>query len=279
MAVDFARTAHILAVHGVQTGKDEDIDADQKIQKLVKKNLELSHLTREFEVSQYLYEGINDKAQAFYKTLAKIVLSGVPLAGTALSTTIDLVGDVVTAAEDTSTAGKIRKGLREQVLSSYDAGHQLVIVSHSLGTLYALDVVSELIRDDNFFLGDDRNSWPIQGLVTMGSPLGLELDVLGAKIFERRQINPVERAQFEVFPWHNFYNSKDPIVSGNVFGSPVTIVGAGGPVERRYGVEAGASGWLLQGHRVMSGKQWLLAHVAYWHNPRVGGKLVDLLWG
>jgi hypothetical protein len=279
MTIDWTKPAHILAVHGVQTGKDGDIDADEKIRKLVHKNLKLSHLERDFEVSQYLYEGINDDAQRFYKLIAKAVLSSQPLAGAALSLAIDLVGDVVTAAADTSTAYEIRKGLRQAILRSYEAGHQLVIVSHSLGTIYSLDVVSELIRDANLFVGDNRDTWPVQGLMTMGSPLGLEIGLGPVTVFDRRAVERVAGADFEVFAWHNYFNALDPIVSGSVFGRPVEVVGARGPVERRYGDETGAKQWLLQGHRITSGKQWLLAHVAYWKNPKVGGKIVDILWG
>jgi hypothetical protein len=206
-------------------------------------------------------------------------LSGEPLAGRALSLAIDLVGDVVTAVADTSTAHEIRAGLRDSILQSYEAGHQLVIVSHSLGTIYSLDVVSELMRDTNLFVGDNRETWPIQGLITMGSPLGLKIDLGPVEIFDRRTIERVDGADFEVFPWHNYFNALDPVVSGNVFGAPVKVVGAMGPVEHRYGEETGAAQWLLQGHRITSGKQWLLAHVAYWKNPKIGGKIVDLLWG
>ena len=113
----------------------------------------------------------------------------------------------------------------------------------------------------------------------MGSPLGLDIDVADTKIFEKRTIESVPGAQFEVFPWHNFYNRLDPIVSGNIFGSPVEIKGSNGPVEQRYGADTMASQWLLHGHVITSGKQWLLAHTAYWKNPKIGNRIVDMLWG
>jgi hypothetical protein len=279
MAIDWTKPAHILAVHGVQTAAADDIESDEKIQKLVERNLRLSHLQRDYQISQYVYENINDKAQRFHKLIAEAILSGQPLAGPALSKVIDLVGDVVIAASAGSTAHKIRDGLREQILESHEAGHQLLLIAHSLGTVYALDVVSELMRSDGLFEGDDRETWPIQGLITMGSPLGLDIDLGPVRIFDRRDVEPVAGAEFEVFPWHNYFNALDPIVSGNAFGAPMKVSGARGPVERRYGDETDAAHWLLQGHRITSGKQWLLAHVAYWKNARIGGKIVDLLWG
>lgn len=272
MSVDFKKKAHILAVHGVQLGDDESIKSDEQVRKLVKKSLSRSHLERQFEVSGFFYEDINDEAQRFYSKIASAISSGNPLVGRALKAVIDIVGDVVTAARNTSTARKIRSKLRKQILDSYKAGHQLVLVAHSLGTIYSLDAINELIRSEEYFDGDNRNTWPAQGLITMGSPLGL-------KLFEKRKIEPVPNAEYEVLPWHNYFNRLDPVVSGNVFGAPVEVQGAKGPVEKRYGDDTRAAQWLLQGHKVTSGKQWLLAHTAYWKNPKIGDRLVDMLWG
>ena len=279
MSVDFRKEAHILAVHGVQLGEDESIQCEELIRKLVTKSLAQSHLEREFEVFGFFYEDINDQAQKFYKAIASAVSSSIPLAGSALKAVIDIAGDVVTASKGTSTAKKIRNKLKKQILRSYKDGHQLVVISHSLGTIYALDVINELIGKEEYFDGDDRNTWPVQGLITMGSPLGLEIEILGATLFEKRQIEPIDKAEFEVFPWHNYFNRLDPIVSGRVFGAPLKVKGAKGPVEHRYGEDTKAAQWLLQGHAVTSGKQWLLAHTTYWKNPKVGDRLVDIIWG
>jgi hypothetical protein len=279
MSVDFRKDAHILAVHGVQLGEDESIKSEEAVRKIVAKSLSRSHLEREFEVFGFFYEDINDQAQKFYKAIALAVSSGIPLAGSALKAVIDIAGDVVTAAKNTSTAKKIRNNLRKRILRSYKDGHQLVVISHSLGTIYALDVINELIGKEEYFEGDDRNTWPVQGLITMGSPLGLEIETLGATLFEKRKIEPVANAEFEVFPWHNYFNRLDPIVSGRVFGAPLKVKGAKGPVEHRYGEDTKGAQWLLQGHAVTSGKQWLLAHTTYWKNPKIGDRLVDLLWG
>jgi hypothetical protein len=279
MPVDFKKDAHILAVHGVQLGDDESIKSDELIRKLVTKSLSRSHLERQYEVFGFFYEDINDEAQKFYSKIASAISSGNPLVGIALKAVIDIVGDVVTAARSTSTAKTIRAKLRKEILKSYKLGHQLIVVSHSLGTIYALDAINELIRKKAYFDGDDRNSWPVQGLITMGSPLGLDIDISGTKLFEKRKIEPLANAEFEVFPWHNYFNPLDPIVSGNVFGSPIKVKGAKGPVEKRYGEDTKTAQWLLQGQKVTSGKQWLLAHTTYWKNPKIGDRLVDILWG
>ena len=136
----------------------------------------------------FFYEDINDEAQEFYKKIATAISRGKPLARKVLTSVVDVAGDVVTAARNTSTARKIRNKLRKKILESYNQGHRLLLVSHSLGTIYALDAVCELMRKDGLFQGDDRSTWPVQGLVTMGSPLGLDLDIAGTKIFEKRNI-------------------------------------------------------------------------------------------
>jgi hypothetical protein len=279
MPVDFTKEPHILAVHGVQLDKNSDIESASQIQKLVKRSLDKKHVDLDFLVKDYLYEDMNDDAQSVYQLIARAITSGNAIAREALEAAIDLIGDVIIAARDTSTAARIRRGLKDKIIESYNTGNQLVVVAHSLGTIYCLDAISELMNDPNYFIGDDSRTWPVQGYITMGSPLGLEIDVLGTTIFEKRDITPLAGANFRLFPWHNYYNRLDPIVSGNVFGAPITIRGSKGPVEKRYGADIQQVNWLLQGHAVTSGKQWLLAHTAYWKNSKIGDKITDMLWG
>lgn len=279
MSVDFTKKPHILVVHGVQLGENNDIESAQQIEKLVKRSLSKKHIDRDLLVKDYLYEDMNDDAQAIYQLIGKAITSGNPIARNILEGAIDVVGDVITAANNTSTAASVRQGLKNKILESYNTGNQLVIVAHSLGTIYTLDVITELMNDANYFNGDDSRTWPVQGYVTMGSPLGLDINILNTTIFEKRTIASLSGANYRLFPWHNYYNRLDPVVSGNVFGSPVDIRGSKGPVERRYGADIQQANWLLQGHAITSGKQWLLAHISYWKNSKIGDKLTDMLWG
>ena len=280
MPIDFKKPADILVVHGVQTSEDGKIESDKQIGQLVQRALNESHIIdKEFDVRGFFYEDINDKAQEFYQLIGKALTAGQPLAGKALETVIDLVGDVVTAAKNTSTAQKIRNQLRKEILKSYAKGRQLLLVAHSLGTVYSLDAITELIDDGRHFKGDKIDTWPVQGLVTMGSPLGLGLEFAGVKVFEKRAIRSVPGAGFAIFPWHNYYNPLDPIVSGSVFGVPTAVEGSQGPVERRYGPDLLNTNWKLKGHAVTSGQQWLFAHVQYWTNPSIGDRIIDMLWG
>jgi hypothetical protein len=280
MPIDFKKPADVLVVHGVQTSEDGKIESHKQISALMNRALADSHIVdKEFAVRGFFYEDINDKAQKFYQLIAKALTAGKPIEGKILELVIDIVGDVVTAAKDTSTAGKIRGKLRKEILKSYSNGRQLLLVSHSLGTIYALNAIVDLIGDGRYFKGDKIATWPVQGFVTMGSPLGLGLEFAGAKIFEKRVIKTVPGAQAAIFPWHNYYNTLDPVVSGSLFGVPTAIEGSQGPVERRYGPDLINTNWKLRGHAVTSGHQWLFAHVQYWTNPAIGDQIIDMLWG
>jgi hypothetical protein len=98
MPVNFANSAHILAVHGVQVGTGEDITSTAKIDKLVKKALARSHIERDYKTLRFYYEDINDAAQRYHQFIAKAISLGKPLVGKALKSVIDLAGDVVTAS-------------------------------------------------------------------------------------------------------------------------------------------------------------------------------------
>jgi hypothetical protein len=128
----------VLVVHGVHGGSDKDVNGVKEIETLVAKSLASRHIVCDCEVSGYFYEDINDNAQEFYKKLAGAIYRGKPLAGAALKTVIDYAGDVTIATAQGSTAGKIVNGLIQKIQNSYVAGHQVVLVSHSLGTVYSL---------------------------------------------------------------------------------------------------------------------------------------------
>jgi len=277
MTVNFKKDAHVLVVHGVQRGSARNIALDVAVERLVRSALARSHLERPFTVSQYVYENINDKALRLFDLVALAVLRGRPLAGRALREFGDLAGDVLIAVKGVSTAAKIRRGLRNQILAAFESGNQTVLVAHSLGTIYALDVINELIAEEGLFEGDDLESWPVQSLVTLGSPLGLEIKLGPLVIFEKRPIARID-AEFELFGWYNFFSSLDPIVSGNVFGKPLPMSGSLGPVELRYGEATMQANWLLRGERSSAGRQWAAAHTSYWKNGKIGDQLVQLLW-
>lgn len=280
MAVDLAKPPHIVVVHGVQRGSGMNIKLDRAVSRLVDRVLKQSHITEDYVVRQYVYEHKNDRHPTvrFANLLATAISRGRPLAGRALREAIDLVGDVVINATDSSTASEIRAGLADFILQSHDQGHRVLLIGHSLGSVYALQTLNDLIRNGGLFEGDDRRFWAAQGLVTFGSPLGLDIELPGIRIFPKVAIEAVP-SDVERLPWHNFYSRHDPVVSGRVFGTRVEVEGSEGPTERRYRDGTDAAGWLLHGHFVNTGVKWLLAHTAYWKDPTVGVRLVSMLWG
>ncbi len=280
MSVDLAQPPHIVVVHGVQRGSGMNIALDETVAALIDRVLQQSHITEDYTVRQYVYEHKNDEHPTvrLARLIARAISGGRPLAGRALTEAIDLAGDVVINARDTSTAGRIRAGLAECILESHEKGHRVLLLGHSLGSVYALQTLNELIGHEDLFVGDDRRLWAVQGLVTLGSPLGLDMELPGVRIFPKVAIETVP-SQVERLPWHNFYSRHDPVVSGRVFGTRVAVEGSEGPVECRYRDATDQAGWLLHGHVVNSGLKWLLAHTAYWKDPTVGVRLVSMLWG
>jgi len=280
MPVRLTRPPHILVVHGVQRGSSASVKLDKAVRTLCDRVLKASHVSEDYDVRQYVYEDQNDAHPSvkLAKALTGAISKGRPLSGLALRTAVDLVGDVVLNAADSSVAGKIRAGLREAILESHDEGHRVLLLAHSLGSVYALQTLNALIAEGAVFNGDDRRLWAVQGLVTLGSPLGLNMKLAGLTLFPKVDLVGIP-SDVERLPWHNFYSAHDPVVSGRVFGTRVTMDGTDGPVEKRYRKDSDAKGWLLHGHTVTSGVKWLLAHTAYWKDPTVGVRLVSMLWG
>lgn len=281
MPVDLAKPPHLLVVHGVQRAKGRSVKLDRAVAKLVADALAACGISEEFRVRQYVYEQRKDRHPTVQlgKLVSLALTRGRPLAGLALATAVDLVGDVLLSVADGSTARAVRAGLKAAILESHAAGHRVLVVAHSLGTVYALQAINELIAESpQHFTGEDRRRWATQGLVTLGSPLGLDFRLLGLHIFPRIPLAPLPAAS-ERFPWHNFFSRHDPVVTGRVFGECMICTETESPVERRYRDHTDAAGWLLNGHHVRTRTRWTTAHSAYWTAPAVGERLVGMLWG
>lgn len=262
MAVDSSKPKRVLVVHGVQVGKDEDQNQDQDIKELILNRLNDAPLP--FDTEMYRYENINDKAQKALRTVLSLFARNM-MEQKAIDLTVDIVGDVVIALADSSTAQIIRQGLVDRILEIYEEGNPLYLVAHSLGSVYAFDAVNQLIRSDEHFERNNRKTWPVQGLVTLGSPLGL-------KMFKRNRVKSLgEGSKF--LRWINYWDRTDPVVSGSFYGKPQV----GYDIVERFAMDDENCGWLIQDRVVDIGKAWLMAHVGYWHHPGLGDDLVSLL--
>ncbi len=270
MGVDPKKPRKILVVHGVQIDRDEDINSHETIRELVTSRL--NGIPVQFETDIYRYENINDKAQKKLKKILNVFLNRLTkkipfgkLIGTVIHYGVDLVGDVIIKLKDGSTAMTIRDGLIEKIENIYEEGNPLYIVAHSLGSIYAFDAINQLIKDDRYFDRNNRKKWPVQALVTMGSPIGLSM-------FGRDTVIPFGQGR-HYFRWVNYWARTDPVVSGNFYGKPLE----GYQIAEKFTTNTKKSGWLIQDRVLDIGKAWLMAHVGYWDNASIGDDLVSLI--
>ncbi|MDE2234249.1 MAG: hypothetical protein KGK44_01725 [Gammaproteobacteria bacterium] len=264
MPVNPRNPRKLLVVHGVQTGTDADQHQDQLIHDLIAGRL--GDLKLEYDVELYRYENINDRATAPYQRLLELI-AGTPAGAVLAGEALDLLGDVVISVADGGPAHEIRRGLRARILSEYAAGNPIYLVAHSLGSIYAFDVVNELMHTPSCYLRLDRTTWPVQGLVTLGSPIGLSMF---------RKTRPAVSAltgSGGFFRWRNYWDRTDPVVSGSFYGRPlVNYVRA-----ESYVMYGNDTGWIIRDRIVDTGKQWLFAHTGYWNLPVVGDELVEMI--
>jgi len=264
MSVNPDKVRKVLVVHGVQTGKNKDQQQHRIIRDLI--NSRLGNIPLKFQAEMYRYEDLNDAVQKKYRLLLGMITK-TPVGGIIADKAFDLLADVVTAYLDTSTAAKIRAGLRDKILATYKAGNPCYVVAHSLGTIYAFDVINELMAEDELFQRNSRRSWPVQGLVTMGSPIGLSMFRANRKRVTK--LGPGNKW----FRWINYWDRTDPVVSGKIFGKQLR----GYDIAEKYLESKPEQGWVIRDRVVDTGKVWLLAHTAYWDNPMVGDGLVDMI--
>lgn len=270
MGVDLTAKRTVLVVHGVQTGTNKNQNQHKSIETLLKK---VAPVLADVSMTEmYRYEDENDAAPAVRASKLLFDLLGqvsTVFKGKAFlaKKVIDLVGDVVINLEDGATAALIRNRLKAKILQRYEQRQPLYLVAHSLGSVYAFDVVNELMAEHGLFMRDNMETWPVQGLMTLGSPLGLQL-------FKRNRVHKMGPGG-EFFPWHNIWDRTDPVVSGNVFGKPLQSY----VIEDRFKSHDTPSGWTISDTTVDTGKVWLASHVAYWKQDRVGEALGNMLIG
>ena len=265
--VDPATQRKILVVHGVETGTNTDQRQDRDIRTIIERSLQASGAELDFGVDLYAYEDLNDEAKQKYEALLHVLLTAIagPPAAWAVDKIVDVVGDVVISLTDDSTAHAIREGLQKRILKYFADGHPLYIVAHSLGSIYSFDVINELIRANaGRFQRSQRLNWPVWGLMTLGSPIGL-------KMFGGRQTAALPGAGLARFPWLNYWDPLDPVVSGSVIGAPETAEVIAEAFQNIGG------NWLIRDRRIDSGKQWLAAHTSYWKLPEIGDELASWL--
>ena len=265
MAVDPGKPRKVLVVHGVQTGSNDDLNQDKLIDELIRSRL--GNVPLPYECTLYRYENINDKAQQNFKNLIGLLVKN-PIGQVVGKEVLDLVGDVVISLANGSTADTIRKGLRDAIIEIYEAGNPCYIVAHSLGTIYSFDVLNQLITETGYFDRASRKTWPVQGLLTLGSPIGLNM----FKVTGRDRIADFGAGD-KWFRWLNIWDHNDPVVSGNIFGQHLDQY----KIAESFLTSDPKQGWVIRDIAADTGKMWLMAHTAYWNSPVVGDKLIDMI--
>ena len=260
MPVDLNKPARWLVVHGVQVGDDSDLKQDETILTELRKQPAAQGL--DFTTSLYRYENINDEAQSMVRSALSLLKQSI-VAEHVVDKLFDVVGDVVINWRQGETAKKIGQGLKDTILEAYVEQTPLFILAHSLGSIYAFDVVNELMSSDEYYTGSIE-SWPVQGLVTIGSPIGLGM-------FQRQGLQEMSN-QEELFEWINIWDRTDPVVSGNVFGlanSDYEIAGRFPDI---------GSGWAKPQDIVLDTTHHHLAsHVSYWERPEVSRHMLSIM--
>jgi hypothetical protein len=271
MPVDPSKPRRILVVHGVSTGSDADQKQDKQLHDLLIDRL--NGIPVPFETALFRYEDLNDEALGAVHSLFEWLKSALlaqnmlgQLAADAGMSIVDVVGDVLVEKRNGPTAKAIRDGLRSAILDSYESGYPLYLVAHSLGSLYAFDVVQELMATDGLFMRDKRRTWPVQALVSMGSPIGLRM------FANERKLHDLGQGR-KLFRWQNFWSRTDPVVSGSFYGASIE----GYEVAQRFLDPRQSQGWIVHDHVVDTGFAWLLAHTSYWKSSEFGDALIHLI--
>ena len=276
MTVDFNKAPRILVIHGVQTTDKDDFRQDEYIRTTLNALLSSPDLhfdePFDFETVMFKYEDISDDASYLVQRLLAS-MTGNSIAGWVVEKAVDLVADVYLAISGGAVYEQVKQRLVDEIELIHGQQHPLYLVAHSLGSFYALEVINDLMRGYRFASGD-KAKWPVQGLTTIGSPLGLDLFKRDVAVLERRKVG-VNVTSTPRFPWKNFWDRQDPIVTGNLLGYPKAT-----DFQWRFERQAAKKkGWSIRSDEVNAGHTaHLLAHTAYWTNPTVAQGILNTMY-
>lgn len=263
MAVDFDKPPNILVIHGVQRGDDDDLTQHETIKASIAAQLDAYGI--ECGVDIFKYEDINDRATFLVKK-ALAALTGNMIAGWVVGEAVDIVGDVAIALSEGDVYEEIKSRFRDRILESFEDQRPLFIIAHSLGSIYGFDTVNDLMKEADYFKHNRTDTRPVQGLLTIGSPLAL--DLFDRDWQDMTNLVPAGGSvndDFRLFPWRNYWDPTDPVVSGSIIGAPWNEW----KFREKYGDKPYDLGWDVRSRTVITGRAHLAAHVAYWNDANV----------
>jgi hypothetical protein len=191
--------ARVVVVHGIQEGGVSEVQGYGQ------------HLLRGLKESgERLPSGLRvDLREAIWADIAEDWHGDIPPG-------LDSVADLAAyAVPDVGWA--IRQRVREVI----EDHRPCIVVAHSLGSVVVRDVEDEIVSEGGW------EGSPIQGLITLGSPLGLGpddvldglepwLDYATARVARLERI--LEEHGPPARPWVNAFDRNDPVTSGSLFG-------------------------------------------------------------
>jgi len=271
VSVDFTKKKQVLVIHDVQAGSDGDLRRHEAIRKNVLKHL--GGIALSFDAGVFKYEDISDEA-AFVVKKALAALTGNRVAGWIVDQAVDVTRDVAIALLKGPTYELIKDRFKARIMASYDRQEPLFIVAHSLGTIYAFDAVNDLMKQDGLFQWNRRDTRPVQGLMTLGSPIAFDLFGRDWRSMtdlapQGKKVNSASRP----FPWVNFWDPTDPIVSGSLAGLPSDAK----QFTRKFRERPYDVGWDVRSRATVTGLGHLEAHTAYWKDTFVGISLRSMM--
>lgn len=276
MPVSFSNKPEILVVHGVQTGENQDMRQNEVIKDTLDKLIAdpALHFETAFEFTTKIlaYEDINDDASYLVRRILAS-MTGNSIAGWVVDEAADLISDVLLAISQGDVYEAVKAQIKNEIQLAHSQGRPVYLVAHSLGSFYALEVINDLMANWGM-AKSDKSFWPVHGLITIGSPLGLSLFKRDHSHLNRRKIG-VNVTSKPRFPWKNYWDRQDPIVTGNIMGFPRQ---SDFPIrfDRQM---AKPKGWNIRVEEVNAGHTAHLgAHTAYWHDSTVGQGIVNMLY-
>lgn len=99
---------------------------------------------------------------------------------------------------DKEIQGELRGRFEDAITKYMNAGDRIMVVSHSMGTIIAYDVLRKL--------GKDRRNFYIEHFITLGSPLGLP-----HVKYKIKEENHLVRTPSIVKKWSNLADRRDPV--------------------------------------------------------------------
>jgi len=256
------KTKPIFTIHGVSTGGlQENTGYSRKpAQALAVHAQGLGAF--DFRFTEGLWA---DLAERFAGQLSPVELKELGLLGDLADYAIDVVTYQGTCRD------KILRRLRDRMERT---GPGTVVLAHSLGTVITMDIVIQYLREGLIHPDRPRSTWPISSILTLGSPLGIDVPYASgigfmdrARTLEGLAFLAGRSDCFEGF-WVNLHDKDDPVTTGSLLGSHSAAV--------RLADFEGYARLGVYDREVNVGFH-LLGHTQYWGSPIVAQYLFDMV--